>query len=91
MKAPSFGIDSCCAREQINKTRYTVVMNKITANIAYYGCLVTAVIITYQAMGYAGDLAYSGKQPLIWLSVLAFFAAVLLVLLAILIKAKFKV
>ena len=66
-------------------------MNKTTAKIAYYGCFVVAIIITYRAMGYAGDLAYSGKQPLVWLSVLAFFAVVALVILAIMIKAKFKI
>ena len=70
---------------------YTIVMNKILANIAYYGCFVIALIVSYLTLNYAGDLAYSGQQPLVWLSVLAFFAVVTLVVLAIIIKAKFKI
>ena len=70
---------------------YTIVMNKILANIAYYGCFVIALIVSYLTLNYAGDLAYSGQQPLVWLSVLAFFAVVTLVVLAITIKAKFKI
>ena len=70
---------------------YTIVMNKILANIAYYGCFVIALIVSYLTLNYAGDLAYSGQQPLVWLSVLAFFAVVTLVVSAITIKAKFKI
>ena len=70
---------------------YTIVMNKILANIAYYGCFVIALIVSYLTLNYAGDLAYSGQQPIVWLSVLAFFAVVTLVVLAIIIKAKFKI
>ena len=66
-------------------------MNKTTAKIAYYSCFVVALIIIYRAMGYAGDLAYSGKQPLVWLSILAFFTAIALVIVAIIIKTKFKI
>jgi hypothetical protein len=71
--------------------RYNKTMNKTIAQIAYYSCFVIAVIITYQAMGYAQDLAYSRKQPLIWLSVVAFLGAIGLVVLAIVIKAKYKI
>lgn len=70
---------------------YTIVMNKILANIAYYGCFVFALIVSYLALNYAGNLAYSGQQPLVWLSILAFLAAIALVVLAIIIKAKFKI
>lgn len=70
---------------------YNIAMNKITANIAYYGCFVIALTISYLAMDYAGNLAYSGRQPLIWLSVLAFITTVGLVILALIIKAKFKI
>jgi hypothetical protein len=70
---------------------YNKAMNKTFAQIAYYSCFVIAVIITYQAMGYAQDVAYAGKQPLICVSVLAFFGAIGLVVLAILIKAKYKI
>jgi multisubunit Na+/H+ antiporter MnhB subunit len=66
-------------------------MNKTIAQIAYYSCFVIAVIITYLAMGYAQDLAYSRKQPLIWVSVVAFLGAIGLVVLAIVIKAKYKI
>lgn len=66
-------------------------MNKTFAKIAYYGCFVAALVIPYLALDYAGDLAYSGRQPLVWLSVLAFLVAVVLVVLAIVIKAKFKI
>ena len=70
---------------------YTIVMNKIFVKFAYYSCFVLALIIPYVALNYAGDLAYSGKQPLVWLSLLAFLAAVSLVAVAIIIKSKFKI
>lgn len=66
-------------------------MDKNIARIVYYSCLVVALIISYQALNYAGNLAFSGKQPLVWLSVLAFLAVMTLVALAIIIKAKFKI
>ena len=66
-------------------------MNKYAANIAYYGCFVIALIIANRALSYAGDLAYTGKQPVVWVNLLAFFATILLVLLAIFIKIKYRV
>ena len=66
-------------------------MKNISANIAFYGCFVIALIVTNSAMSYAAELAYAGKQPVIWVSVLAFFAVIGLVLLAIYIKGKFKI
>lgn len=68
-----------------------MVMNKTFAKIVYFSCFVLALIIPYAALNYAGDLAYSGEQPLIWLSVLAFLAAATLVVVAIIIKSKFKI
>lgn len=65
-------------------------MNKYTANIAYYGCFLIALLISYRAVSYAGDLAYSGKQPVVWINLLAFVAVIFLVLLAIFIKIKYK-
>ncbi len=69
---------------------YNTKMNKSIARIAYYSCLVVAILITYQAMTYAGELAYTSRQPSGWLSVLAFFSAITLVVVAIMIKAKIK-
>lgn len=66
-------------------------MNKISARIIYYSCFFVALIISYQALNYAGNLAYSGKQPLVWLSILAFLVSVGLVVVAIAIKIKFKI
>jgi hypothetical protein len=66
-------------------------MNKTTAKIVYYSCFVIAAIISYQAIDYAGDVALSGRQPSLWLGIAAFMAAILLVGVAIYIKAKYKI
>ena len=66
-------------------------MNKTLANVAYYGCFVAALVISYLAYDNAANMAYSGKDPLVWMSVLAFVGVIFLVVLAIVIKAKFKI
>ncbi len=84
--------DELSNENQAQESRwYTIAMNKRTATIAYYGCFLAAVLIVCRAIGYAADLAYSGTQPIVWVNVLAFFGAVLLVVLAIIIKIKYNV
>lgn len=65
-------------------------MNKRTASIAYYSCLAAALLVSYCAFNYASDVALSGKQPSLWVNMLAFFAAILLVLVAIFVKVKYR-
>jgi len=61
------------------------------AKVAYYSCFLVAAIISYRAVNYAGDVAFTGRQPSLWLGVAAFAAAISLVGVAIYIKAKFKI
>lgn len=67
---------------------YTVTMNKSAGNILFGICLALSVFISYKSIGYAGDLSYSGRQPIIWLSVAAFLISIGLVLLGIVVKMK---
>lgn len=63
-------------------------MNKRLVNFLFGTCLILSVFITYKAIDYAADFAYSGKQPVTWVNVVAFLAAIGLVLLGIFIKTK---
>jgi len=66
-------------------------MNKSIARITYYSCFVLALAIPYYALNHAVNLAYSGEQPLLLVNFMAFVIALLLILLAIFIKVKYKV
>ena len=72
------------------KNGIIIIMNKYAETIAYYSCLGVALLISYFVLNYAGDLAYSGKQPIVWINLLAFFAVILLVLSAIFIRMRYK-
>ena len=65
-------------------------MNKTSAKVIYYSCIVAALAVSYLAFDYASGRAFSGEQPFVWLSVIAFFVVIGLVFTAITIKAKFK-
>jgi len=64
-------------------------INKQSANIIFTALIITSLFITWKTMGYAGDLAMSGKQPIVWLSVMAFAASIALVGIAIYIRSKY--
>lgn len=64
-------------------------MNKSIANIIFIICLVASLIVTYASYDNAAQLAFSGNQPHVWLSVLGFFGAIALVIVGIFIKTKY--
>lgn len=63
-------------------------MNRTTVNIIFILLLLASVVVTKQAITFAGDAAFSGKQPNLWLAAGAFFISILLVLIAIILKIK---
>jgi len=64
-------------------------LNKRSANIIFTVLLVASLYITWKALGVAGDRAYSGEQPLLWINFVAFMVSVGLVLLAVFVKTKY--
>lgn len=64
-------------------------MNKQLANILFYLLLAASLFITWMAVGMAGDRAFSGEQPIVWINVAAFILSIGLVALATLIKTKY--
>lgn len=65
-------------------------MNKPIANTLFGLCLTLSVFITYKAIEYASSFAFSGKQPVAWLNIIAFLLSIVLVLAGIIIKIKVK-
>jgi hypothetical protein len=64
-------------------------MNKTYANILVALCLLLSVWITSKSISHAGEVAMSGKDPMIALHVTAFLSSVGLVVLSIYIKVKY--
>ena len=64
-------------------------LDKQSANIISVILLAASAYITWKTLGVAGDSAYAGEQPVIWMSIAAFFVSISLVVLAIFIKAKY--
>lgn len=65
-------------------------MNKPIANTLFGLCLALSVFMTYKSIDYASSLAYSGKQPILWVNIIAFMVSTGLVIVGILIRMKVK-
>jgi len=64
-------------------------INKQLANILFTLLLVASLFTTWKAIGFAGDLAMSGKPPMVWLNVLAFAVSIVLVGIAIYVRSRY--
>lgn len=63
--------------------------NKLIANIVFGALLFVSAFISWRVVDMAGDLAFSGEQPSLLLTITAFFISIILVCIAIYIKAKY--
>lgn len=63
-------------------------MRKFAKNSIPTVCIVASLLITYWSVNVGMDRSLAGKPALIWLHVIAFIAAVGLVLAAIILKTK---
>ena len=64
-------------------------LNKRSANIISTILLAVSLYITWKALGMAGDRAYSGEQPILWINITLFIVSIGLVVFAIFVKAKY--
>jgi len=64
-------------------------INKQVANILFVLLLAASVFVTWKSVGFASDLAVSGKQPMVWLNLGATVVSIALVGVAIYIRSKY--
>ena len=64
--------------------------SNIKSNLLFALFIVLSVLLTRWSINFGMDRAMTGKETLIWLHVIAFFVSIGLVLLAIILKTKFK-
>lgn len=64
-------------------------INKQAANSIFLLLLGISAFITWKALGIAGDSAYLGEEPNLWMSVATFVISICLVLVAIYVKYRY--